>query len=159
MKTIFFIIGLSAGLMGQALAQTNEPGASSEVTNEISSDALATKTGAVYHKFRIEKLDPAGLTISYALNGGGMGMETIPLNLLPDDWQQRYGYDPDKAANPPGSPAETTNEILWDALVTKSGTVYHKFHIEKVDPAGLTISYVFDGGGMGIGKVPFQYAS
>ena len=62
-----------------------------------------------------------------------MAMETIPLNLLPDDWQQRCGYDSDKAAVPPGSPAAATNEIPWDALATKSGTVYHKFHIEKVD--------------------------
>jgi hypothetical protein len=159
MKTFLFIIGLSAGLMGPALAQTNEPGSPAAVTNEIPSDALATKSGAVYHKFRIEKLGPAGLTISYALNGGGMGLETIPLNLLPDDWQQRYGYDSDKAAIPPGSPAAATNEIPRDALTTKSGTVYHKFHIEKVDPAGLTISYVLDNGGVGVGKIPFNLLS
>jgi hypothetical protein len=59
---------------------------------------LITKLGTVYHKFRIERVDPAGLTISYVLNGGGLGMEKVPFNLLPDDWQQRYGYDPEKAA-------------------------------------------------------------
>jgi glutamyl/glutaminyl-tRNA synthetase len=25
-------------------------------------------------------------------------MEKVPFNLLPDDWQRRYGYDPEKAA-------------------------------------------------------------
>jgi len=98
MKTIIFIIGLSVGLMGQALAQTDQPGAPSEVTNEISSDALVTKLGTVYREFRIERVDPAGITISYVPNGGGLGMEQVPFKLLSDEWQQRYGYDPEKAA-------------------------------------------------------------
>ena len=98
MKTIIFITGLLVGLMGQALAQTNQPEAPSEVTNEISSDALVTKLGTVYHEFRIERVDPAGITISYVPNGGGLGMEQVPFKLLSDDWQQRYGYDPEKAA-------------------------------------------------------------
>jgi hypothetical protein len=38
-------------------------------------------------------------------------------------------------------------------LVTRSGTVYKNFHIEKSDPSGLTISYAPDNGGMGIAKV------
>jgi hypothetical protein len=54
--------------------------------------------GTVYHEFRIERVDPAGLTISYVPDGGGLGMEKVPFNLLPDDWQRRYGYDPEKAA-------------------------------------------------------------
>ena len=98
MRTIIFIIGLSVGLMGQALGQTNQPASPSEVTNEISSDALVTKLGTVYHKFRIERVDPAGLTISYIFGGGGLGMEKVPFDMLPDDWQQHYGYDPEKAA-------------------------------------------------------------
>jgi hypothetical protein len=98
MKTIIFIIGLSVGLMGKALAQTGQPEAPSEVTNEIPSDTLVTKLGTVYHEFRIERVDPAGLTISYIPDDGGLGMEKVQFNLLPDDWQQRYGYDPEKAA-------------------------------------------------------------
>jgi hypothetical protein len=98
MKTIIFIIGFSVGLMGQVLAQTNQPVSPSEETNGISSDELITKLGTVYHKFRIEKVDPAGITISYALNGGGLGMEKVPFNLFPDEWQQRYGYDRERAA-------------------------------------------------------------
>jgi sRNA-binding protein len=59
---------------------------------------LVTKLGTVYHAFRIERVDPAGLTISYVPKGGGLGMEKIPFNLFPDDWQRHYGYDPKKAA-------------------------------------------------------------
>ena len=53
--------------------------------------------GTVYHKYRIERVDPAGITISYDINGGGLGMEKVPFNLFPDEWQQRYGYDREKA--------------------------------------------------------------
>jgi hypothetical protein len=98
MKTIIFIIGLWVGLIGQALAQTNQPVSPAEVTNGILLDTLVTKSGTVYEKFYIERADPAGLTVSYVPNGGGVGMEKVPFNLLPDDWQQRYGYDPEKAA-------------------------------------------------------------
>ena len=98
MKTIIFIIGLSVGLTGQALAQTNQPVSPSEEKNEISSVVLVTKLGTVYHGFRIERVDPAGLTISYVPNVGGLGMEKVPFNLFPNDWQRRYGYDPEKAA-------------------------------------------------------------
>ena len=81
-----------------ALAQTNQPVSPSEEKNEISSVVLVTKLGTVYHGFRIERVDPAGLTISYVLNGGGVGMEKVPFNLLPEDMQRHYGYNPDKAA-------------------------------------------------------------
>jgi hypothetical protein len=156
MKTNIFIIGLLVSLMGQAMAQTEQPVPPAEVTTEISSDTLVTKLGTVYHNFRIEKVDPAGLTISYVPNGGGLGIVQVPFNLLPDDWQRRYGYAPERAANQPVFPAEVTNEISSDELVTKSGTVYHNFRIERVDPAGLTISYIPNGGGLGMEKIPFN---
>lgn len=160
MKTIIFIIGLSVGLMGQAPAQTNQPEASSEVTNEISSDALVTKLGTVYREFRIERVDPAGITISYVPNGGGLGMEQVPFKLLSDEWQQRYGYDPEKAAKfdleQERAMAQLREQMIAYELTTKLGAVYHKFRIERVDPAGLTISYIFNGGGLGMEKVPFN---
>lgn len=98
MKASILIIGLSVGLMGQVPAQTNQPGSASEVTNEFSSDTLITKMGTVYEKYCVERKDPSGLTISYIPIGGGLGMEKIPFSVLPDDWQLRYRYDPEKAA-------------------------------------------------------------
>jgi hypothetical protein len=160
MKTIIFIIGLSVGLMGQALSQTNQPLSPSEDTNEVSSDDLATKLGTVYHKFRIERVDPAGITISYVPDGGGLGMETIPVNLLPDDWQRHYGYDPEKAAEVDLEQKRAMVQLrakpIEDTLITKLGTVYHKFRIERVDPTGVTISYVLDGGGLDMEIVLFN---
>ena len=41
-------------------------------------------------------------------------------------------------------------------LVTRTGTVYHNFHIEKADATGLIISYKLADGGMGITRVSFD---
>jgi hypothetical protein len=98
MKTIIFILGLSVALMGPAWAQTNPPASPEAVTNSLPPDELMTKLGTVYKKFQVEKADPAGLIISYVPDGGGIGMEKVPFEFLPDDWQKRYGYDPKKAA-------------------------------------------------------------
>lgn len=57
-----------------------------------------TKEGTVYNHFYVERVDPGGLTISYVPAGGGIGMERVSLGILPDDWQRRYRYDPEKAA-------------------------------------------------------------
>jgi hypothetical protein len=98
MKTTILIIGLSVALMEHALGQTNQPASPSEEANQIPPGALVTKLGTVYNKFHIERVDPAGLTISYLPDGGGIGIEKVPFNVLSEDWQRRYGYDPEKAA-------------------------------------------------------------
>ena len=41
-------------------------------------------------------------------------------------------------------------------LVTRSGTVYKNFHVEKAGPSGLTISYTPDDGGIGVSQIPFD---
>jgi hypothetical protein len=98
MKTIIFIIGLLAGLVEPALAQTNEPASPSAAPNAVPLGALVTKQGTIYYKFYVERADPGGVTISYVPAGGGLGMERVSLGVLPDDWQRRYEYDPEKAA-------------------------------------------------------------
>jgi hypothetical protein len=98
MKAAVFIIGLLVALAEQIPAQTNEPVSPATVTNAIPPDVLVTKLGTVYYKFYVERADPGGLTVSYVPAGGGLGMERVPLSVLPDDWQRRYGYDPEKAS-------------------------------------------------------------
>jgi hypothetical protein len=56
----------------------------------------------------------------------------------------------------PGPSSAVTNNIPPDALVSKVGAVYRKFHVVKADPAGLIISYVPGRGGFGLEKVPFD---
>jgi hypothetical protein len=98
MKKIIFILGISAALAQPGRAQTNQTVPSETVTNNLPPDVLMTKLGAVYNQFQVEKADPAGLIISYIPAGGGIGMEKVPFEFLPDEWQKRYGYDPKKAA-------------------------------------------------------------
>ena len=98
MKMAIFIIGLSVALMEQTRAQTNQPASPETATNNLPPDVLVTKTGTVYNQFRVVKSDPAGLIIRYVPDEGGIGMEKVPFEFLPENWQQRYKYDPEKAA-------------------------------------------------------------
>lgn len=52
----------------------------------------------MYKKIKIEKVDPGGLTVSYAMTGGGIGITKIAFDQLPHDLQTQYGYDPQAAA-------------------------------------------------------------
>lgn len=56
---------------------------------------------------------------------------------------------------PPASAQTNSAPVPDNDLVTRSGTVYHHFHIEKVDASGLIISYKLSDGGMGITRVAF----
>lgn len=57
--------------------------------------------------------------------------------------------------SPAGAIAVTT--LPPDVLMTRLGTVYAQFRVERADPAGLVISYVPAGGGIGLEKIPFPY--
>jgi hypothetical protein len=59
------------------------------------------------------------------------------------------------AFTPPATAQTNSAPAAADDLVTRSGTVYHHFHIEKVDPTSLLISYKLSDGGMGITRVDF----
>ncbi len=59
------------------------------------------------------------------------------------------------AFTPPASAQANPAPASANDLVTRTGTVYHHFHIEKVDAKGLLISYQLDDGGMGITRVAF----
>ena len=97
MKIAILSIGLSVVLMVTAGAQTNLVPSTAVDTNNLPPDVLVTKLGEVYDQYRVVKKDPAGLIIRYVPEGGGIGMEKIPFAALPDDWQQRYNFDPQKA--------------------------------------------------------------
>jgi len=59
---------------------------------------IRTLAGAVYKNYRIERIDPGGLTISYLMTGGGLGVTKITFDQLPPELQQEYGYDSQAAA-------------------------------------------------------------
>jgi hypothetical protein len=104
MKTTIVIIGLYVAIMGHALAQTNQIDAPIDTNAPIKAlpvvkpDEITTIAGAVYKNFRIERVDPGGLTVSYSMAGGGLGMTKITFDQLPTEWQMKYGYDIQAAA-------------------------------------------------------------
>lgn len=55
---------------------------------------IATITGAVYKNAHVEKVDPDGITISYAPPHGGIAITKINFDELSDELQAKYGYDP-----------------------------------------------------------------
>lgn len=85
-------LGLFAAFSQPASAQTNLPPAAAT--------DLVTRTGTVYHHFHIEKADATGLLISYKFSDGGMGITRVSFDVLPENLQNQYGYDPKNAPTP-----------------------------------------------------------
>lgn len=61
-------------------------------------DEITTRDGTTYKGVMVQKVDADGLTIGYMPAGGGIGAAKLKFENLPDDLQQRYRYNPDKAA-------------------------------------------------------------
>jgi hypothetical protein len=111
MKTTIVIIGLCVAIMGHALAQTNQIGAPIDTNATIQAlptvakpkplvmpKEITTRAGKVYKNTKIERVDPSGITISYSMVGGGLGIAKITFDQLPTDLQRAYGYDAQAAA-------------------------------------------------------------
>jgi len=58
---------------------------------------IRTRDGKSYSATTVCGVEPDGLRIEYKPIGGGVGMAKLKFKNLPDDWQQRYGYDALKA--------------------------------------------------------------
>ena len=74
-------------------AAATSPPAKAKLVN-----AIVTVTGGIYNNAHVEKVEPDGLTVSYTPARGGMAITKIDFDVLPDEWQRKYGYDPEKKA-------------------------------------------------------------
>ena len=83
MKIIIVTISLWVVFCGCAVGQTNQ---------------IVTRSGDVYKNVTIERHDASGITISYAMSGGGLGITKLPFENLPDNLQKKYNYNPQQAA-------------------------------------------------------------
>ena len=59
---------------------------------------ITTLDGKTYKNVTVQRVDPDGLTIGYALAGGGSGAVKLKFKNLPDNLRRQYNYDPDRAA-------------------------------------------------------------
>jgi hypothetical protein len=111
MKTTAVIIGLCVAILEHALAQTNQIVAPivtnapikalptvTKPTPLVMPKKITTRAGIVYKNTKIARIDPSGLTISYSMAGGGLGITKITFDQLPPDLQKECGYDPQAAA-------------------------------------------------------------
>jgi len=103
MKMNIVIIALCPAFFADAIGQTNQIAMTTDsvVTKDVApapaANEIVTRTGAIYERAEILKVEPDGLTIGYVPPGGGMGMIKIPLADLSGDFQTKYGYDYEKA--------------------------------------------------------------
>lgn len=59
----------------------------------LGSNDVATTDGQVYRNIQVRKIEPDGLTIQHEA-----GLTKLEFPLLPNDWQKKYEYDPQKAS-------------------------------------------------------------
>ncbi len=88
----------SAPAAGDSVAK---PGSAAPSPNDTNSSALAeikTRDGTSYKDVMVQRVDPDGLIISYTPAGGGLGAAKLKFENLPDNLQERYGYNTNKAA-------------------------------------------------------------
>ena len=58
-----------------------------------SSNDLAAADGRIFRNVQVWKREPDGLTLHH-----DEGLTKLEFSLLPEDWQKKYGYDPEAAA-------------------------------------------------------------
>lgn len=59
----------------------------------LGSNDLAAADGQIYRNVQVRKIEPDGLTLRHEA-----GLTKLAFPLLPEDWQRKYEYDPQKAA-------------------------------------------------------------
>lgn len=60
----------------------------------LGSNDLAAADGWVFRNVQVRKIEPDGLTLRH-----DAGLTKLAFPLLPEDWQRKYEYDPQKASN------------------------------------------------------------
>jgi hypothetical protein len=101
MKIAITILGLYVVFYGHACAQTNQssPDLNSTAPKKVFDGShVKTITGTVYDKIEVSKVEPDGVVVSYIPPGGGIAITKLYFKELPEEWQEHYKYDPEKAA-------------------------------------------------------------
>jgi hypothetical protein len=84
MQSMRFIIISGAVALGVALGAAE-------------TDSITTRDGTTYTNAVIQRADPDGIVIEYALRPGSLGIAKLKFANLPDELQKRYNYNPTDA--------------------------------------------------------------
>ena len=71
--------------------QTNAPAPATVSTN--ARPDITTRSGVTYLRCKVTRVDPNGINVFHS-----KGIAKIPFTDLPDQYQEKYGYDPERAA-------------------------------------------------------------
>jgi hypothetical protein len=61
--------------------------------SSVMAEDITTLKGETFKKATVTRVEPDGITVTHAA-----GVAKIPFSDLPKEWQEKYGYDPQKAA-------------------------------------------------------------
>lgn len=64
----------------------------------VCADDITTNDGKTYKNVTISSVTPAGFDICYTPKGGGLAIKEILFKNLPEKYQKKYNYNPEKAA-------------------------------------------------------------
>ena len=81
-----------------------------------SDNQITTRAGQTFKNVKVQKVAPDGLIISYTPSGGGMGISKLKFTDLPDNLQQRYGYNPTNAATFEKAEMQSANQLRMKLL-------------------------------------------
>ena len=91
-KSNALTVGVKSAAQAKAELDDFEPFALF-TTNEIT-----TTSGETLFSVKVMKVEPDGLTLKYKPAGGGICIQKIPFDNLPESLQQQFGYTPQKSA-------------------------------------------------------------
>lgn len=76
-------------------AASNPPPAATSISTQATDQVdITLRSGEVYRKCKVTRVEPDGITVMHA-----KGIAKLPFVSLPDEYQTKYNFDPAKAAS------------------------------------------------------------
>ena len=149
MKANWFLWAFFLLLMLLKAASAQQTASSSAISASATTNSsmleISTLDGTTYKSARVAKVEPDGIVINYAPNGGGIGMTKIKFENLPDDFRKRFT-----------SSSSDTNLVFSEAAIKKFNET--KTLAEKGDAeAQYNLGQCYDWGD-GVPKDAFEAA-
>jgi len=91
---------------------------------------LSTTDGTTYQNVTMQRTDPDGLYIEYALPGGGLGMSKVKFARLSTDRQKQFGFDANKAKDYEAQVAKATEDFRQERIRLEQAAQAHKAAVQ-----------------------------
>lgn len=95
----------------------------------LGSNDLAAADGRIYRNVQVRKIEPDGLTLRH-----DAGLTKLAFPLLPEDWQRKYEYDPQKAVRYERAKAAAREQAERDRHALRKQNAAARFEQIKNEP-------------------------